>query len=218
MERLSLIEQIFRILDRNKYQILNYNGEISISRIGVNRAGQKYVDQELEIVIIINGDKSTIGFRERGRMHDRIEAVTDSEILSSTIIMCSKHYEYGHFEPQFSQELDKLLKEDCIEKAIEMVCEKVPDNLFSIFTPKENAVCLLKHTNEFVIKYYSKSFQKQVNQFPIKLDEITRAYGVLFNYSYKLKLFNDIYNKMVELNFIENDCEETYNYYLNIYL
>lgn len=194
------------ILDSDKYKIFNIENGIELHNVEKGSIFGEifykliYVNDSILIYEVSRGNEKLIGtFKE------------EKFAVGVLVVLCCKNYENLKQDNEILERLRGYAKENNIDLCLEILKKECGEKSYSVFSFKENAICLINENDTYNIYYKSKTDEKMI----VSGARLSRAFVVTYNYAKMLKYYDSIYNEKISKLNLE---EESYNKLLEYYI
>lgn len=194
------------ILDSDKYKILNRENGIKVYNIQDGMTFQE------KFYTLINVNDSIAIYEVSRDIEKEIGIFKDYKFaIGVLIVLCCKKFERPSENNEIIRKLRGYAEENNIELSCQILKKECDEKFYSIFSFKENAICLIKENDTYNIYYKSKTDEKII----ISATKLSRAFVVTYNYAKMLKYYDSIYNeKISKLNLDKESYNKLLEYYV----
>lgn len=196
----------FSTLDTNRYKILSKGNTIEVYLI---ENGMLFQDKFFRMINIEK--KTSIYAISRGSEQEIGVFQEETLAIAVLIILCYKNFERNQENSAIKRELRKVAEKNDIQRAIEIIKGECKDGFYSIFTLKENAICLIDNNGVYGVYYKNHYEIKEI----INNVKLSKAFVATFNYANLLKCYDDIYKRIaLSLSLNKEDYYKLIKFYM----
>ncbi|WP_017472971.1 hypothetical protein [Amphibacillus jilinensis] len=200
-----MIEKFQKILDSNKYSIIEKDNSIKIHPVDNNlvipdqHVNIQEYDSKYFIFLVSRNEKKQVA---------EINVKDIDFSIAIAIVICKSNFEQPCQDLAFIRKIRELIKNNEIDNVEKLFKQEINNDFFSIENHKENNINLYRNGDRASV-YYNKDYI-------VKEVKLSRAYVVLYNYVKLLEEFEPIYKELTNYLRVNknNDYFELRKYYV----
>lgn len=181
------------LLNSSNYKILNIDNGIELYYI---ENGMLFQERFFRL---LNSNTDKVVYEISRDQIKKVGSFSDDAVAYSVLIIL--FYKSFELVQENNEQKRKLRKADSVQSACNIISQNCDEKFYSIFTYKDNAICLIKN-NELYNVFYKCTDETVEIATDVNLG---RAFVITMNYANLLRNFNSIFEKLSLKTALNND-------------